>query len=137
MSENLDKDEYRRLLIETEQKAQEGFDKAILSLSGGALGISFAFVSDIVPLDSAGCLILLLLGWFCWTVAVALTLLSYFSSTQALRKAIEQLDDKKDVTPDTGFDKLTQCLNIWSGILFIAGVLLVSLFVATNVWGGI
>ncbi|WP_134984071.1 hypothetical protein [Xanthomonas axonopodis] len=40
--------EYRQWLVVAEQKAQEDYDKTVLTLSGGALGISFAFVKDIV-----------------------------------------------------------------------------------------
>ena len=40
--------EYRAHLVSAAQKAQEDFDKTLLALSGGALGVSFAFVKDIV-----------------------------------------------------------------------------------------
>ena len=58
--------EYRNWLIAAEQKAQEDFDKTVLSLSGGALGISFAFVKDIVgdqPLIKTK---FLLTAWIAW-----------------------------------------------------------------------
>jgi hypothetical protein len=38
--------DYRSLLVQTWQKAQDDFDKAVLSLSGGALGVSFIFLKD-------------------------------------------------------------------------------------------
>ena len=39
---------YRDFLIAAEQKSQEDYDKTVIALSGGALGISFAFATDIV-----------------------------------------------------------------------------------------
>lgn len=33
--------DYRKLLLTAEQQAQANFDKTVLSLSGGALGVSF------------------------------------------------------------------------------------------------
>jgi len=44
MNENLQ--EYRKHLVAAEQQVQADFDKTVLSLSGGALGISFAFVKN-------------------------------------------------------------------------------------------
>ena len=45
MAQSLDEiaAEYRRQLLTLEQKSTEAFDKAVLSLSGGALGLSIAF----------------------------------------------------------------------------------------------
>jgi len=57
---------YRADLITGRQKAQEQFDKAVLSLSGGALGVSFTFVDKFVP---KGSVVehsnLLIIAWFC------------------------------------------------------------------------
>ena len=48
MADNLEAQQYRALLVQTWQKTQDDIDKAILSLSGGALGVSFVFLKDIV-----------------------------------------------------------------------------------------
>ena len=40
--------EYRKELIQTVQKLNENYDKLIITLSGGALGLSLAFIKDIV-----------------------------------------------------------------------------------------
>ena len=58
--------EYRSHLILAEQKAQEDYDKTVVFLSGGALGISFAFVKDFIgtgPMVSQNWLIW---AWICW-----------------------------------------------------------------------
>jgi hypothetical protein len=61
---------YRNTLVEAECKAQENFDKTVISLSGGALGISFAFVKDIIfgkPADTG----YLLASWVVWGLSVS------------------------------------------------------------------
>ena len=42
--------EYRQQLITLEQKSAESFDKTVIALSGGALGLSLTFVKEIVDL---------------------------------------------------------------------------------------
>jgi hypothetical protein len=126
--------EYRTHLIKAEQKAQEDFDKTVLSLSGGALGISFAFVKDVIgtdPIQNAG---LLFSAWICWGLSVTSVLLSYYTSNLALRKAIKQVDDGKirGERPGKCFDMITAVLNLLGAILFFAGVILMTIFVALN-----
>ena len=61
--------DYRKWLVSAEQKSQEDFDKTILSLSGGALGISFVFLKDVIgplPILQPG---FLLAAWLAWRLA--------------------------------------------------------------------
>lgn len=126
--------EYRALLTNIEQKSQEDYDKAILTLSGGALGITFAFVKNIVGNSPVQHSWLLYSAWVIWTVSLLTTLLSFYISRKALRKAIDQLDKKKIYTESPGgyYDKTTSVLNSSSGLLFIAGVILAIIFVTFN-----
>ena len=43
--------EFRSFIRAADQKAQEDFDKTVLVLSGGALGISMTFLKDIAGDD--------------------------------------------------------------------------------------
>jgi hypothetical protein len=126
--------EYRTHLIKAEQKAQEDFDKTVLSLSGGALGISFAFVKDMIGTDPIQISGLLFSAWICWGLSVTSVLLSYYTSNLALRKAIKQVDEGKiyDERPGKCFDVITAVLNLLGAILFFAGVVLITIFVAFN-----
>jgi len=125
---------YRSQLETLEQKAQDDFDKTVLSLSGGALGISFAFVKDIVDFTSATNSILLFLAWMSWGLSVLLVLVSYFTSHLALRKAIKQVDSGSIRTSKPGgtADTLTEICNALGGLLFIIGVVFISIFVWHN-----
>jgi hypothetical protein len=126
--------EYRTHLINAGQKAQEDFDKTVLSLSGGALGISFAFVKDVIGEDPIRISSLLFSAWIFWGLSVTSVLLSYYTSNLALRKTIEQVDEGKiyDERPGKCFDVITAVLNLLGAILFFAGVILITIFVALN-----
>jgi drug/metabolite transporter (DMT)-like permease len=132
MDESLEK--YRAHLIAAEQKAQEDFDKTLISLSGGALGVSFVFLKDFLgkgPITYKG---LLLSAWLCWGVSVISVLFSFFASNLALRRAITQVDAEKMYEEHVGgrFDTLTAVLNVIGGILFFSGVILIAVFVWNN-----
>lgn len=127
-------DKYRETLIAAEQKAQEDFDKTVLALSGGALGITFAFIKDIVgdkPIINSD---LIFFAWLSWGISVSVVLLSYYFSHLALRKAIRQVDDAKihKNRPGGLFDLITGVLNALGGILFLVGVILAALFAQLN-----
>lgn len=133
MKEN--KEEYRNLLISTEQKSQEAYDKTILYLSGGALGISFVFMRDIIgenPIILKGCLFG---SWICWSLSVTSVLASFYFSRLALRRAIKQLDQDKIQSEKPGgwLDCLTGILNFSGGALFLAGLVSIIIFASKNV----
>ena len=132
MEENLR--EYRELLITAEQKAQEDFDKTVLALSGGALGISFAFVKDIVGTQPWEQSWALLVAWTAWTISVACVLASYYFSQQSLRHGIKQVDAEEiyDQAPGGSYSKITNILNALGGTLFLIGVISIIYFAATN-----
>lgn len=127
--------DYRNHLILAEQKAQEDYDKTIISLSGGALGISFAFISDIVPDPTET--YFLLTSWICWGVSITSVIISYFTSHLALRRAIIQIDSSKIYNENPGgiATRFTSILNLISGTLFIAGISFLIVFVSENFGG--
>ncbi len=126
--------QYRTLLIAAEQKAQEDFDKTVLSLSGGALGISFAFVKDIVGTNPLIYSWLLFVAWLAWGTSVGCVLTSYYMSNRALRLSIEQVDTDKiyDQSPGGLYSRLTAILNAAGGLFFLIGIVFMVVFVAYN-----
>jgi hypothetical protein len=127
-------DQYRLILISAEQKAQEDFDKSVLTLSSSALGVTFAFIKEIVgnkpPINSE----LISYAWLSWVISISTVLISFFFSTLAFRKAIKQLDsgDIHKTHPGGWYDCVTGILNAIGGLLFIAGVILALIFAYTN-----
>jgi hypothetical protein len=127
-------DEYRNLLIQADQKAQDDYDKTVIALSSGALGVSFAFIKDIVGSSNWKDPNLLLFSWICWGTSVTLVLISYYFSQQALRRAITQIDAKVIRKERVGglFSIITSICNALQGLLFIVGVILIVIFVSSN-----
>jgi hypothetical protein len=126
--------EYRKWLIAAEQKAQEDYDKTVLALSGGALGISFAFIKDVIGNQPAIFPHLLWGSWLAWGLSVAFVLVSFYASRLALRRTIVQIDQGQVYREFPGgyYATMTAWLNLGGGILFLAGVVLIVIFAAYN-----
>ncbi|MBU0586612.1 hypothetical protein KJ780_03800, partial [Candidatus Micrarchaeota archaeon] len=125
---------YRRTLETLKQESQRSYDKAVLSLSGGALGISFAFISKFIGDSQVVCPGWLLTAWISWGISITSILFSFYFSNIALRKAINQVDSGtiQSERPGGLFDKVTATLNAFGGILFLIGVFSIIIFVSAN-----
>ena len=113
---------------------QSSYDKATMALSGGALGVSMTFLKDVVVkqcIQGGG---FLLAAWICWGLSVTCTLFSFYTSVQALRRAIQQTDDRTIYVHLAGgsFNQATKTLNVSAGALFMFGVVSIVLFVWRN-----
>lgn len=135
MEEKLE--EYKNWLIETEQKIGESFLKTILTLSGGALGISFAFIKNVIgegPIKASNTLIT---AWTLLTISLASILLSLYLGTLCYRCAINQVD--KDLIykqiPGGWMAKLMPILNFLSILSFVSGVIFLFIFAYKNLGG--
>lgn len=127
--------DYRAMLVQADERSQEQYDRTVIALSGGALGISLAFVDNIIgekPIDSDG---LLLAAWFSWTTSLLVVLSSYYLSRRALRQAIQQVDNGtiRQQKPGGMFSVLTMIANAASAILFIVGATTMAFFVWANI----
>ena len=113
---------------------QSEYDKAIMALSGGALGVSMTFLKEVVITQGihGGCY--LLAAWICWGLSVTSTLASFYTSSLALRKAVQQTDDRAIYIELLGgkYNQATKILNVAAGLLFFAGVVSIVVFVARN-----
>lgn len=127
--------EYRKFLVTAEQKSQEDFDKAVLTLSGGALGISFTFLKDIVGDNPIAEPAFLIWAWTLWAGSIFCVLFSYFLSHLSLRTAITQVDNDTiyEQKPGGVWARWTALLNISGAILFVLGVLTLTYFASVNV----
>jgi hypothetical protein len=133
MAKNAQHNQYRDLLNDLETAAQAEYDRLIVVLSGGALGVSFAFVHQFVGdahpvIWPTG----LVAAWTCWVFSLASMLLSHWFSAAAMRAAIEQIDSGERMRPGIHASAV-KILNIAAGALFIAGALITVWFVSLNV----
>ncbi len=128
--------EYRKWIIAAEQKSQEDFDKTVLSLSGGALGISFIFLRDVIGPHPIVSWHFLLYAWMAWAFSTFSILISFYLSRRALRMTITQIDSNKIYrhrqNPGGTFARLTEYCNIAGAVLFLVGVCCITIFVGAN-----
>jgi hypothetical protein len=126
---------YRDFLIAADQKASEAYDKTVMTLSGGALGLSITFLKDIIGQSAIASIQRLELSWICLSFSLSSILASMLFSQWALRKAITQVDDGKvgDGRAGGGFSILTGALNVISGLSCVAGIVLLAWFSLANI----
>lgn len=126
-------DQYRQYLVQAEQKAQEDYDKTLISLSGGALGISFAFIDRITTGPPFVGDLLLFLAWGSWVCSLLIMLTSFFLSRLACGQAIDEFDSGNiGSRPGGKFSWWTQFSNVWGGVLFFFGLLSQGVFIWMN-----
>lgn len=130
-----DYQEYRSTLVAGRQESQSKYDRNLIALSSGALGISFAFIKDVLgalPENTFW----LMVAWSCWTLSLTLTLGSFLSSQWAMTKAIRQVDSR-DIQhvdrPGGPWRTATEWLNLGSGTVFIFGVISILRFVYLHI----
>lgn len=142
--------EHRRYLIESEQDAAKSYDRWLLTLSGGALGLSMVFARDIaVPAGTAHAW-LLLAAWLSLSLAIALGLVSIYLSQTAHEEFRRVLDETLEAHAANreyaGFwskvrEKQARSwrarwvgwLNLASGAAFVTGIVFLSVFACLNV----
>jgi hypothetical protein len=119
----------------TERESIDQFGKTILALTSGAFVVSFIFLKDVIkPADTTnkGCLVA---AWVFWSAAMLCTLLSFYTSQLALRHAQKLLSRGlrgPDLVEASRIDKVTRSLNPLAGVWFMVGLILMIVFVATN-----
>jgi hypothetical protein len=101
--------------------SNEQFDKNVLFIASGALGISFAFIEKLIPdFENAVKTCLLITSWYFFAGVIFISLVAHFISVMANRWAIKHDDEPN-------YDK---CCNRWNftlrtiNILMIIGLLL-------------
>lgn len=125
--------QYRKEYADSVSNSSASFDRAVTTLSAGALGLSITFVDQIAPSDpvSPGWLAL---AWVSFTVALVFSLYSSLTSEYAHRALIQQID--ADVP--LGELKLgvlgwaTHVLNVASACLVGAGAGFLAYFAYVN-----
>jgi hypothetical protein len=125
----------RKLLIDEEREAARTFDKAMLTLSGGALGLSITFIRQLAPRPSATWL--LIIAWLGLAIALLSTCIALHVSQLAFRRARDLLDD--DQRGVKGALELRNSPAVWTHrlnwaatITFVLGICLLAAFAFVN-----
>lgn len=123
--------EHRRHLVEALHAASQDFDRAIMTLAAGALGLSIVFVHNVAPEPKRTSL----LGWSWGLFAFSLLaiVISFLTSQAALRWEIDHFTDReRGEYPGGNAGRATSILNIAAGGSFILGVLTLAWFAFVN-----
>lgn len=125
---------YRTQLVEAELASQIAFDRTLLTLSGGALGLSLTFADRFIGSDVAHASGWLWASWVLWALSLSVMLVSHYVSTLAMRRAITLLDHGRtpDQTAGGAYDRLIKIMNPAGGLLFLAGVGTIVVFAVAN-----
>jgi hypothetical protein len=70
-------DEHRNKVWKDIESGTESFDRNLLTFSNGALGLSLAFIKDVVPLGKAVWIAALFTSWFAFALCIAVTMASF------------------------------------------------------------
>jgi hypothetical protein len=132
-------------------RAAAQLDRTLISLSAGALVLSMTFVGAAAP---GKCLLVVLFAsWVCFIAAMILVIVAMRSQQEALESAVKNASDalrnlKADKSVKVVFAKMgipltekkvtasktVAVLNNWTLGAFIAGVVLLGVFVGSSLW---
>jgi len=93
---NKDDKAYYEQLSKAYFESSVQFDKQILFIASGALGISFTFINDIVDLDCASWKPLLFTSWMLFSLVILFSLLSHYFSKQAINFKMQNIGYEND-----------------------------------------
>ncbi len=85
--------EYHRSLVEAKFKQEIERDRSLVLISGGALTVSFAFVSTLIGLGAALKIGWLVGAWLCWGAVLTLTITAYNISIKSYQHLIGALSE--------------------------------------------
>jgi len=126
----------RKSLFNSKYESSRSFDRAILTLSAGALGLSITFIKQIAPCPKNDTHIFIILSWICFGLSILSTLISFLTSQKACERQIKILENSfvehSNNFKTNIYSKWTEGLNVTSIILFIAGVVFLLIFSTLN-----
>jgi hypothetical protein len=134
-------DEHRKQAWEDLQNSSDNFDKSVLTLSSGALGLSLSFIKDIVPLNHAMWLLLLYLSWSLFGLCIVLTVLSYQFGIRAQKEHLRNLPDyylqgDEKASKQKGRSwRAVEAFSLLSAGLFTLGLICTVVFCIKNLEG--
>ncbi|WP_157208909.1 hypothetical protein [Mariniflexile maritimum] len=124
--------EYLELLNKAYFESASQFDKQLLFVASGALGISLAFIKDIIQLNIASNKALLLLSWISFGVVILINVISHYTSLKAINYKIENIDHNSD-KHSKKYNLVTKWFNVLMIVFLTSGLILLNLFICINI----
>lgn len=122
--------EYWNQLFQTYKESATLFEKNLLYITSGALGVSFTFLSDIVNLESAKYFWLLIFAWSLFTIVIFISLIAHYLSMKSLNHEMKHFLEKSK--PNNNFNKLVKKLNLSMIFGLFFGLIFLVLFITIN-----
>ena len=128
----------RNELLRRQLSNSQILDKSILSLSTAGLGVSVAFIKNVVSLTPATSLRLLHLSWLMFILAIICTLISFLTSQRSIKKELNRIYEyyirkKEKVLNQKNLPaQITGWLSLASVISYIAAISFTAGFIALN-----
>jgi hypothetical protein len=128
-------EDYRTHLAKVMEGNSDRFEKQLSYISAGSLGISMAFIKDIVgSLKSTVGTNYLLYGWICMGVTLLINLLSQVYANYCHAETIGEIDEKcYDSTVANKRRGKIQYMNYFSMLTLFAGIGLLLYFISKNI----
>jgi hypothetical protein len=121
---------HREILVQQYRGIVDAYDKAIMALAGGALGVSFAFVRDLAPeLIHRD---LLLAAWILVCVSLGTIVAGFLLSQHRYRQMILAMDAGTDAKYKGRFGKSVLVMRFVAGLTLLLGVSILGFFIWTN-----
>lgn len=126
---------YRALLIDTLRALNEAYDKILVTLSGGALGLSIVFLKDVISDDMIVGSQFLIGAWFGFILSLSAVLGRILFGIEAYRRAIRQVDDGTIRNGRVGGvpSKISRGCHIASAVFLLLGLFFIAMFSYMNV----
>jgi hypothetical protein len=124
--------EYWRQLYETYKESAQQFDKQILYISSGALGVSMSFITDIVEMKLASHKFLLSISWIVLAFIILVSLTSHYISMKALNYKMENRNNDGD-KKSSFYNGIVSKLNVIMLLGLPIGIILLICFITLNI----
>jgi hypothetical protein len=118
--------EERRRLTNLHEKMTDSFDRAVMTLAGGALAVSITFIHEVAPHPKHTKV--LAWAWIFFGLSLVVILWSFLTSERAIAKMYGQIGQEDDIPRG----KITGYLNWISAGAFVVGVAFLVLFAWLN-----
>jgi hypothetical protein len=129
-----DRDKHIEALYKALSYSGEQFDKSVLFIASGALGISFAFIDKLIPdLKNATSKDCLFNAWYCFVGVIFISLVSHFISTLSMRWSIKHYEEDGWSEGMSNWNRSIRILNFIMMIGLSAGALLLIYFIKQNI----
>jgi hypothetical protein len=126
----------REDLLKRQLSNTENFDRAILTLSSSLLGLTLTFIRNVIPIEEAHQIWLLLSAWVLLSIAIVVTLLSFqISQSGAKRQMIYAYEYYMNGKEEyLNKPNLFSRLNDWAGYLSAIQFTVAMCFLVAFVW---